>query len=84
MRADSVARLTLAVCTPGTRNKAFSTRPTQEAQVMPPMPMSRVHCAAALGEGMHLSFVVGQIVSGRRVHNNPIWIFEDKYAYFAL
>jgi hypothetical protein len=35
MRAVSVARLTCAPITPGTRASAFSTRPTQEAQVMP-------------------------------------------------
>jgi copper chaperone len=33
--------LTLALWTPGTFSKAFSTRATQEAQVMSPMPMSR-------------------------------------------
>ncbi|BBU53893.1 hypothetical protein KU6B_01580 [Mameliella alba] len=33
--ARSVARLTLADSTPGTAERAFSTRPTQEAQVMP-------------------------------------------------
>jgi hypothetical protein len=37
-RADSVARLTVASCTPGTLRSARSTRPTQLAQVMPPMP----------------------------------------------
>jgi hypothetical protein len=51
--ATSVARLTSAVVTPSTRFSAFSTRPTQEAQVMPPM--SRVQlllasvAAAAVG-----------------------------------
>ncbi|MEX0632269.1 hypothetical protein M8494_10330 [Serratia ureilytica] len=35
MSARSVARLTVAACTPGTAVKARSTRPTQEAQVMP-------------------------------------------------
>src|SRR5262249_39334416 len=33
--ADSVARLTVTVATPGTAAMAFSTRPTQLAQVMP-------------------------------------------------
>src|SRR3546814_18847136 len=33
--AASLARLTLAAVTPGTFSSAFSTRPTQEAQVMP-------------------------------------------------
>ena len=33
--ATSVARLTLASRTPGTDASAFSTRPAQEAQVMP-------------------------------------------------
>jgi hypothetical protein len=42
MRADSVARFTVASCTPGTFFKAFSTRETQEAQVMPSMPRSKV------------------------------------------
>ncbi len=42
MRADSVARLTAAPVTPGTLFSAFSTRVTQEAQVMPPMPRSSV------------------------------------------
>src|SRR5512133_213922 len=42
MRADSVARLTATLCTPGTFFRARSTRPTQEAQVMPPTPMSSV------------------------------------------
>jgi hypothetical protein len=36
-----VAKFTLALCTPGTRNSAFSTRATQDAQVMPPTPMSK-------------------------------------------
>jgi hypothetical protein len=40
MRADSVARFTAASLTPGTFLSARSTRDTQEAQVMPPMPMS--------------------------------------------
>ena len=35
--ARSVARLTEADCTPGTALTAFSTRLTQEAQVMPSM-----------------------------------------------
>jgi len=35
MVARSVARLTLASVTPGVALRAFSTRPTQEAQVMP-------------------------------------------------
>ena len=39
-RADSVARFTVASDTPGCFFKAFSTRKTQEAQVMPPMPRS--------------------------------------------
>ena len=37
IRAVSLARLMLAVSTPGTAASAFSTRPAQEAQVMPPM-----------------------------------------------
>jgi hypothetical protein len=40
MRADSVAKLTEALTTPGTLRSAFSTLPTQEAQVMPPTEMS--------------------------------------------
>ncbi|MCY1549893.1 hypothetical protein D9M68_860950 [compost metagenome] len=39
-RADSVARFTVASDTPACFFKAFSTRDTQEAQVMPPMPRS--------------------------------------------
>ena len=35
MVARSVARLTSALSAPGTARKAFSTLPTQEAQVMP-------------------------------------------------
>jgi hypothetical protein len=35
--ACSVAKLTLAASTPGILFKAISTRPTQEAQVIPPM-----------------------------------------------
>ena len=38
--ARSVARFTVASCTPGTLRSARSTRPTQLAQVMPPMPRS--------------------------------------------
>lgn len=38
MSARSVARLTEAEATPGTLAMAFSTRETQEAQVMPVMP----------------------------------------------
>ena len=41
-RARSVARFTAAVATPGTRASARSTRPAQEAQVMPVMSMSIV------------------------------------------
>jgi hypothetical protein len=40
IRAVSVAKLTVADSTPGIFFSAFSTRPTHEAQVMPPMPMS--------------------------------------------
>jgi hypothetical protein len=40
--AFSVARLTLALPTPGTFLSARSTRETQDAQVMPPTPMVRV------------------------------------------
>ena len=41
-RADSVARFTVASVTPGTFLSARSTRVTQEAQVMPSTPRSRV------------------------------------------
>ena len=40
--AFSVARLTEAPSTPGTRASAFSTRPTHEAQVIPSMASSVV------------------------------------------
>ena len=50
MRADSVARLTVALRTPGTLCSAFSTRPTQEAQVMPPIGISSVVVAAREAE----------------------------------
>lgn len=40
--ARSVARLTVASVTPGTALSAFSTRPTQEAQVMPSTASSTV------------------------------------------
>ena len=43
--ADSVARFTLAWVTPGKALSAFSTRPAQEAQVMPVMP-TRIGCGA--------------------------------------
>jgi hypothetical protein len=42
MRADSVARSTVALFTPGTFFSAFSTRITHDAQVMPPIPISMV------------------------------------------
>ncbi len=50
-RADSVARLTVACSTPGTRAKARSTRLTQEAQVMPPTPRSSVATATGAATG---------------------------------
>jgi hypothetical protein len=40
-----VARFTAACCTPGTFVSARSTRATQLAQVMPPMPRSTVEVA---------------------------------------
>ena len=46
--ATSVARLTWAVATPSRRVRAFSTRPTQDAQVIPPM--SRVQLSSVCGE----------------------------------
>ena len=45
-RACSVARFTAASATPGTRRSARSTRPAQEAQVMPVIAMSRAGSAA--------------------------------------
>jgi hypothetical protein len=47
-RADSVARLTVASCTPGTFFRARSTRETQDAQVMPPTPRSSVELGAVV------------------------------------
>jgi hypothetical protein len=44
-----VAKFTLALCTPGTRNSAFSTRATQDAQVIPPTPISKESGALVLG-----------------------------------
>ena len=41
-RADSVAKLTATPDTPGTFLSARSTRATHDAQVMPPIPISRV------------------------------------------
>ena len=46
--ADSVARLTLAV-TPSSLPSFFSTRATQEAQVMPPTARSTVPIGAVAG-----------------------------------
>ena len=48
-RADSVARFTVASCTPGTLRSARSTRPEQLAQVMPPMDRSTSWVAPAPG-----------------------------------
>src|SRR5271166_4535731 len=45
--ARSVARFTEAAVTPGTRARTFSTRLTQEAQVMPVMERSMVEAGAA-------------------------------------
>ncbi|MOA05946.1 hypothetical protein D3C78_1255590 [compost metagenome] len=45
--ARAVARLTLTALTPGTLARARSTRPTQEAQLMPSM--LRLNCAVAAG-----------------------------------
>ena len=63
-RADSVARFTVACCTPGTLPRARSTRPEQLAQVMPPMDKSSV-CggAKAAGSGTKAGAVAG-VVSG--------------------
>ena len=57
-RADSVARFTDASCTPGTFFRAFSTRNTHEAQVIPPMPISAVITPAGLEScaiGLHMT-----------------------------
>ncbi len=48
-RTSSVARLTLAFRTPGTAAKAFSTRPTQDAQLMP---STRKVCVAVAETGV--------------------------------
>jgi hypothetical protein len=47
--AVSVARFTAAVTTPSARVRAFCTRPTQEAQVIPPI--SSVHSTALSAAG---------------------------------
>jgi hypothetical protein len=52
MRADSVAKLTEALTTPGTLFSAFSTRPTQDAQVMPPTEMSMLHISGLVLDGV--------------------------------
>jgi hypothetical protein len=49
MRADSVAKLTEALTTPGTLLSAFSTRATQDAQVMPPTEMSMAQVSDGIG-----------------------------------
>jgi hypothetical protein len=49
--ATSVARFTLASVTPSSLSRAFSTRRTQEAQVIPPMSseqVSVVSCGAVV------------------------------------
>ena len=51
MVAFSLARFTVARCTPGVRARAFSTKLEQEAQVMPSMLRVAVSVAAA-GVGM--------------------------------
>ena len=50
--AVSVARLTLAACTPATLSKAFSTWATQEAQFMPAMRRLRAGAPWATGAFM--------------------------------
>ena len=55
--AVSVARLTEASTTPSTRVSAFWTRPTQEAQVMPPM--SKLVSAVQAGAAASFMAVAG-------------------------
>src|SRR4051794_15124101 len=50
--ARSVARLTFATVTPSTERIAFSTRPTQEAQVIPWTGMSMLSIGAGLAAVM--------------------------------
>ncbi len=63
MLARSVARFTLARETPGTCASAFSTRPEQEAQVMPPISSSIGCLAGAAGAGA-LSMSLAPALSG--------------------
>ncbi|EWS61132.1 hypothetical protein Y695_04543 [Hydrogenophaga sp. T4] len=63
-RADSVARFTLAPLTPGCFFSTFSTRETQEAQVMPPMPRS----IWLVSEGFENSEMVVVFIGSVSVH----------------
>src|SRR5690606_29892224 len=66
--AVSVARLTLAVSTPGTWARAFSTRPTQEAQLMPVTPKRKL---AGASTGVSGSCVFIADSSGRCTQPGP-------------
>jgi hypothetical protein len=63
--AFSVAKLTLADATPPTWFNAFSTRATQDAQVMPSMASCKV--AAVNGAGLPLARGVGVLVGSMEV-----------------
>ena len=54
--ANLVARLTRASATPSSLRSAFSMRPTQDAQVIPPM--SRVHVSAVSAAASAAAYVV--------------------------
>src|SRR6185312_2288796 len=71
MRADSVARFTLASCTPGTFFRARSTRITHEAQVMPPMPMSSEEGERMVFVAMPGSVILAIMARSRLGANQP-------------
>jgi hypothetical protein len=71
-RADSVARFTVASCTPGTLRSARSTRPTQLAQVMPPMDRSSACGSEGVGREVFMgSTVILDIMARSSANQHP-------------
>ena len=64
--ARSVARLTAAASTPGSLARDFSTRRTQEAQVMPPMGSWTSVVSAVVSTGAAGSWIIVIVVPSSR------------------
>ncbi len=69
--AVSVARLTEASTTPSTRDRAFCTRPTQEAQVMPSMSRVVPTCVLVMARSLAVGGTPGGYLFAEP--NIPLW-----------